>query len=100
VRPRIRKIARWTSDQRAALQNADPDLPAALDDHAADNWRRLIALADLAGGAWPTWSRAAAQVLSDTRNDEGIAVAVLAAMKQLFALRGTDRLGSRTIVKL
>jgi hypothetical protein len=94
-----RQIARWTSDHKAALQNADPELPAALDDRAADNWRPLLALADLAGGAWPRRSRAAAQALSRTRNDDGIAVAVLAALKSLFAARHTNRLGSRRIVE-
>ena len=94
-----RKTARWTSDHKAALQNADPELPAALDDRAADNWRPLIAVADVAGGAWPMRSRAAEQALSDTRNDDGIAVAVLASLKELFAVRRTDRLGSRRIVE-
>jgi hypothetical protein len=38
-------------------------------------------------------------VLSGNRKDDGIAVAVLAALKDLFAARHTSRLRSRTIVK-
>ena len=56
-------------------------LPAALDDRAADNWRPLIALADVAGSIWPSRARAAAVALSGNRKDDGIAVPVLAALK-------------------
>ncbi len=73
-------------------------LPGALDDRAADNWRPLIALADTAGGKWPGRARAAALALSGRRNDDGIAVAVLAAIKDLFAAQHTHRLGSKGIV--
>jgi hypothetical protein len=62
------------------------------------NWRPLIALADTAGGKWPGRARAAALALSGSRNDDGIAVAVLAAIKDLFAAQRTDRLGSKGIV--
>ena len=72
--------------------------PDALDDRASDNWRPLIALADTAGGKWPGRARAAALALSGTRTDDGIAVAVLAAIKDLFAAQRTDRLGSKGIV--
>ena len=39
-----------------------------------------------------------ALALSGRRNDDGIAVAVLAAIKDLFAAQRTDRLGSKGIV--
>jgi putative DNA primase/helicase len=58
------KMARWASDHHAALRDADPDIPAALHDRAADNWRPLLAIADAAGGGWPEWARAAACALS------------------------------------
>ena len=44
--------ARWAADHLGQLRCADPDLPAMLDDRAADNWRMLVAIADLAGGDW------------------------------------------------
>ncbi len=93
-----RKIARWALDNRAKVQSAEPVLPGALDDRASDNWRPLIALADAAGGKWPGRARAAAVALSGRRNDDGIAVAVLAAIKDLFAAQHTNRLGSKAIV--
>ena len=93
-----RKIARWALDNRARVQSAEPLLPDTLDDRASDNWRPLIDLADTAGGKWPGRARAAALALSGRRNDDGIAVAVLAAIKDLFAAQHTDRLGSKRIV--
>src|SRR5262249_8719789 len=42
----------------------DPEIPDALDDRAADNWRPLLAIADLAGGAWPRRARGAGCLLS------------------------------------
>ncbi len=40
-----RKAARWASDNGGALRDADPAVPAALNDRAADNWRPLLAIA-------------------------------------------------------
>ena len=59
-----RKAARWVADHEYALRDADPDTPEALDDRVCDNWRPLLAIADLAGGGWPQAARAAAQTLS------------------------------------
>jgi Protein of unknown function (DUF3631) len=42
------KAARWVADHFEALRQADPETPAALNDRQADNWRPLLALADLA----------------------------------------------------
>jgi len=92
------KIARWALDNGAKVQGAEPVLPGALDDRASDNWRPLIAVADAAGGKWPGRATAAALALSGRRNDDGIAVAVLAAIKDLFAAQHAHRLGSKGIV--
>jgi putative DNA primase/helicase len=93
-----RKIARWALDNGTQVQSAEPVLPGALDDRACDNGRPLIALADVAGGKWPGRATAAAVALSGRRNDDGIAVAVLAAIKDLFAAQHTHRLRSKAIV--
>jgi putative DNA primase/helicase len=98
LREVARRIARWANDNRTKVNSAEPVLPDALDDRASDNWRPLIALADAAGGQWPARARAAAVALSGRRNDDGIAVAVLTAIKGLFAAQDTDRLSSRRIV--
>jgi hypothetical protein len=51
--PLARRCARWALDNVARLRGADPPVPAELHDRAADNWRPLLAIADLAGGDWP-----------------------------------------------
>ena len=53
LRPLHRKAARWSQDSADALRASDPDLPPELQSRIADNWRPLIAIADLAGGKWP-----------------------------------------------
>lgn len=54
-----RLAARWVADNEIKLSNADPDVPVELNDRAQDNSRCLCAIADAAGGAWPTRIRAA-----------------------------------------
>jgi Protein of unknown function (DUF3631)/Domain of unknown function (DUF3854) len=65
-----RQAARWAADHQAALKQADPMVPAALHDRAADCWRPLLALADAAGGPWPAEARAAAVALSGPALDD------------------------------
>jgi putative DNA primase/helicase len=90
----------WAQVNLAALQAADPDVPEKLRDRAADNWRPLIAIADLAGGEWPTRARKAALALSGAavEDDEPPGVLAIEDVASLFHRRGTDRLGSQTIV--
>src|SRR5262249_7363030 len=56
-----RKAARWAKDHRAAIANADPDMPPGVINREADNWRPLLAIADEAGGEWPKRARKAAE---------------------------------------
>ena len=43
-----RKAARWADDNFAKLTDPEPNIPEALNDRAADNWRPLLAIAELA----------------------------------------------------
>jgi putative DNA primase/helicase len=63
------RAARWATDNFSKLTDPDPSIPPALHDRAADNWRPLLAIADLAGGAWPQESREAALILSGQSPD-------------------------------
>jgi len=47
-----RKVMRWTADNFGGLSKADPEASGELNDRAMDNWRPLLAVADLAGGEW------------------------------------------------
>ncbi|MCC6924417.1 DUF3631 domain-containing protein [Novosphingobium sp.] len=61
------RCARWAADCIERLRDADPELPDELDDRAQDNWRPLIAIADLAGEGWPQKARSAAVAISAPR---------------------------------
>ena len=54
-----RKAARWAADNTDTLRAADPDV-GELFNRVADNWRPLLAIADAAGGEWPSLARQAA----------------------------------------
>jgi putative DNA primase/helicase len=92
------QACRWANDNIAALKDAKPVPPDALNDRAADNWEPLLAIADLAGGEWPTKARAAALALSG--NDIGTAslgAQLLAAIRDLMLSLNVDRLASQAI---
>ncbi len=92
------KAARWTADQLECLTNADPDVPAALNDRAADNWRPLLAIADAAGGDWSMTARQAALALAGEQEDDSISVLILQDIRAIFDDRCADRLPSNDLV--
>jgi hypothetical protein len=67
LRPRL---ASWAARRVGSMANAKPYLPEYLDDRAQDIWEPLLAIADAAGGTWPTRARAAAKALSAGRDAE------------------------------
>ena len=80
-----RRIARWAEDTLPTLHDASPAMPEGLDDRAEDNWRPLLALADAAGGRWPTLAREVTVLLSGDRGEEpGFGVALLEDIRTLF----------------
>jgi 5S rRNA maturation endonuclease (ribonuclease M5) len=76
-----------------------PDMPAGIEDRAADVWEPLILLADLAGGDWPARARAACLALNADRvaSDPGRGTQLLADVRAV--LDGQDRMHSATIVE-
>jgi hypothetical protein len=55
-----RKIARWTQNHADLIAAAEPEMPPGIYNREADNWKPLLAIADIAGGKWPERARAAA----------------------------------------
>jgi len=92
------QCCRWAGDQLEALRGADPRVPQALNDRAADNWRPLLAIAELAGGDCPRLAREAAIALSGQTDDEAVGVQLLADIRDLFKAAGSDRLESTALV--
>jgi putative DNA primase/helicase len=94
-----RKCLRWAKDNLEVLRSADPDMPATLNDRAADNWRPLIAIADVAGGDWPKAGREAALALS-VESDEGtVPIQLLADVRLIFQQSQLDRIKSVKLVE-
>jgi len=95
-----RRCARFVLDHRADIASVHPTLPAGLNDRAADIWEPLLALADLAGGAWPEHARQAALALTTTATENSPQAALFLDLSLLFASAHSDRLFSRTVIEV
>jgi putative DNA primase/helicase len=96
-----RQVARWVDDNKIALGNADPELPEDLGDREHDNWRPLIAVADLISEALGKRARAAALHISrdETKDDEGANVLCLGDVAKIFVDKKADHLSSEEIIR-
>jgi len=89
--PIRQQLKRWADDHLAELADAEPLVPDALNDRAADSWRPLLAIADALGGAWPRMARQAALDLSgktDDAEDDGLPIQLLSDIQQVFTDAG------------
>jgi putative DNA primase/helicase len=78
------RAARWAHDHSDSLSDPDPKIPDSLHDRAADNWRPLLAIADLAGGHWPQLARQAACQLTGAEQEGAIGVTLLSDIRSAF----------------
>ena len=98
LEPLRRQAARWVADNAISLGAADPVMPEALSGRAADNWRPLIAIADLAGGEWPARARRIAQELGG-RTEQTAGIMLLEDIKRTFIDHDIDRLFSAELAE-
>jgi putative DNA primase/helicase len=93
------QAARWAADNFDKLADLDPKMPD-LNDRAADNWRPLLAIADLVGGTWPEEARRAACLLSGHEQDGAIDVELLWDIRSAFGdddvIRSSDLVAKLT----
>lgn len=96
-----RKAARWAADNLDVLRKADPEIPSALNDRASDNWRPLLAVADLAGQEWRALARKACVALADEVDEaeNSALIQLLDDLRELFETREVDRLASSDIAE-
>lgn len=93
LKSRLEQLAK---DHIETLREAEPAMPAGLHDRAADSWRPLLAIADLAGDHWPeTARRAAVSLTPDFEESPGILL--LEDIRTIFDEQKADRLPSATI---
>jgi hypothetical protein len=90
---------RWVQDYLDALTGSDPTLPESLHDRATDNWRPLVAIADTAGGEWPTRARQALAALEEVSlfEEDNAAVMLLTDLHAVFTTKQDDRILSRDL---
>ncbi|UUO03629.1 DUF3631 domain-containing protein [Mycolicibacterium novocastrense] len=62
------RLATWIREHLGELRTAEPAMP--VQDRAADTWEPLVAVADLAGGAWPERARAACTAMTGGAADD------------------------------
>ena len=95
-----RQAQRWTTDNVATLETAGPELPAGFDNRLGDNWRLMLAIADLAGGEWADQARQAATAIArGGAAGMSIGIKLLADIKNIFAITAVDRLPSLELVE-
>ena len=94
------KLHAWGAANLEVLAKAEPEMP--VEDRAADTWEPLIAVADVAGGHWPTTARAACRALveraGESDEDQSLAVKMLSDIRGIFADRCTPFLASGDLV--
>lgn len=92
-----RQCARWAADHAVRLEEADPDVPASLNDRAADNWRPLLAIADAAAGDIGQRARSAAVKLSGGDDDVSTRTMLLADVRTVLLGHGRHMCSSKEL---
>ena len=93
------KLARFADDCRDDVRRARPELPASLNDRAQDNWEPLLAIADIAGGVWPTLGRNAAKKLSGADAPTmSTGTELLADIQEVFETAKVDKISTAQLI--
>lgn len=83
------ELEQWADGAIAVLLEVEPQLPEALDDRKAEATEPLFAIADMAGGDWPTKSRSAVLALAQSRDEgaDALGTLLLAKLRDVFGDR-------------
>jgi putative DNA primase/helicase len=92
------RLAPWTEANRVRLGAANPAIPAALNNRTADNWRALLAIADIAGDRWPQRARQVAVMASAVDVDISPGVALLHDIRAVFHAKITARVTTGELI--
>jgi len=95
------RLELWMAALEFALSSARPEMPHGVEDRAADVWEPLLAVADAAGGEWPSRARAAAVTLV-TAAKEGtpsLGVRLLQDLRQVFDEQDATALSTEIILR-
>ena len=92
-----RKIARWCADNEALVAAQRPDLPESVRNRLAEKWEPLFAIANVAGGDWPTLTHKALMSRHDI-SEKSRAVELLEDIRECF-FDGEDRIRTGLLIE-
>lgn len=93
------KLARFSADYSAFIQNAKPSLPEALHDRAQDNWEPLFAIVECAGETWRQLAQVAALKISgDIDQSKSMSIELLSDIREIIKSRQTDRITTADLI--
>jgi len=83
------QLAQWAATVGPAAGEEWPELPVGVIDRSAEAWEPLIAVADAAGGDWPTRARVAAvaDVVAHRETAPSLGIRLLLDLKTVFGER-------------
>ena len=94
-----RRLARWADDAGPQFADLRPTMDG-LHNRDADNWEPLLALADLAGGQWPSLARHAAITLTDgEESPPSLNEELLNDIRTVFERLESDRISSASLLE-
>ncbi|TRO57637.1 DUF3631 domain-containing protein [Streptomyces sp. IB201691-2A2] len=95
------RLAKWADTVREQVANAWPEMPEGVTDRPADVWEPLLAVADAAGGDWPSRARVACVELISAAHDNdesSIGIRLLTDLRdKVFC--GADRMPTAVIIE-
>jgi hypothetical protein len=94
------QLAAWAADVGKRVGDPWPEMPAGVEDRAADAWEPLLSVADLAGGDWPDLARSACVALVAGARDDAqtIGARLLADLRDVFAARDDALFGEAGVL--
>jgi putative DNA primase/helicase len=94
-----RRVARWAHDNADAVGALDPVMPPGIADRVADNWRSLLAIADVVGGEWPERARQAALAMKPDVGETSRTELLICDIAAIFTALGRDRISSAELIE-
>jgi hypothetical protein len=98
--PLREELAAWIDSIGTRLGDAQPTMPEGVTDRPAEIWEPLLAIADNAGGHWPTTARNACRhfTLDTGPQITSLGVRLLADLWDIFTRADTDRMRTTDIL--
>lgn len=92
------RLEEWVQSVEHLAGETWPDMPEGVEDRDADVWEALIAVADLAGGAWPDRARKAATRMVGKSKDKAPTLGVMLLRDVRTAFGDRDRMSTEDLL--